>query len=494
MYSLIFLAVVSFVIGIVLTPLVRNSSRSLGLTDKPGDSRKIHTRPIPRTGGIAIALSYLVAICSLFLLGSHAWIGALRHQELAMKLLPGAFLALAIGLWDDIRGANPYTKLLGQLAAASVAWWLGVRITGVASFHTVGIGSYLVTILWLMACMNAFNLIDGMDGLASGIGFFATITVLVGGLLQGNVALALATVPLAGALLGFLRYNFNPATIFLGDSGSLLIGFLLGSFGVIWSQKSATLLGLTAPVMALAVPLMDTGLAIIRRLIRGQHIFGADRGHIHHRLLDRGLSPRRAAIVLYGVCGLGAAFSLVVSVANNQFRGLIIVLFCAGAWIGVQNLGYTEFTVAKRMFLHGGFSGLINAHVRLRQLEERLVAADDQLAVWEVLWAGAREFGFCRVRLSLCGAVYSGGSESRSASSSDGHYREEEVSSASWSLRIPITDQDYVNLVREFQTEELPHGVAPLIEMLRRVLGQKAISLREEQAPNLMDELSALGN
>ena len=130
----------------------------------------------------------------------------------------------------------------------------------------------------------------------------------------------------------------------------------------------------------------------------------------------------------------------------------------------------------------------------LRQLEERLVAADDQLAVWEVLWAGAREFGFCRVRLSLCGAVYSGGSESRSASSSDGHYREEEVSSASWSLRIPITDQDYVNLVREFQTEELPHGVAPLIEMLRRVLGQKAISLRDEQAPNLMDELSALGN
>src|SRR5207302_8185636 len=129
-----------------------------------------------------------------------------------------------------------------------------------------------ITVFWLLACTNAFNLIDGVDGLAAGVGLFATITMLLAALLQNNVPLALATVPLAGALPGFLRYNFNPATIFLGDSGSLLIGFLLGAYGLIWSQKSTTLIGMTAPMMALAIPLLDTGLAIVRRALRGQPI------------------------------------------------------------------------------------------------------------------------------------------------------------------------------------------------------------------------------
>ena len=152
-----------------------------------------------------------------------------------------------------------------------------------------------LTLLWLVACMNAFNLIDGVDGLASGLGLFATVTTFVAALLQKNVPLALATIPLAGALLGFLRYNFNPASIFLGDSGSLLIGFLLGCFGVIWSQKSATFLGMTAPLMTLAIPLLDVCLSVVRRYMRHEPLFKADRGHIHHRLLDRGFTPRRVA-------------------------------------------------------------------------------------------------------------------------------------------------------------------------------------------------------
>src|SRR6201999_2943513 len=128
------------------------------------------------------------------------------------------------------------------------------------------------------------NLIDGIDGLATGVGFFATVTMALAALMQGNITLAIAVVPLAGALLGFLRYNFNPASIFLGDSGSLLVGFLLGSFGILWSQKAATILGITAPMMAMAIPLLDTGLAIVRRFLRNRPIFEGDRGHIHHRL------------------------------------------------------------------------------------------------------------------------------------------------------------------------------------------------------------------
>ena len=154
-----------------------------------------------------------------------------------------------------------------------------------------------LTILWLVGCSNAFNLIDGLDGLATGVGLFATATAFLSALLTGNIALAIVTAPLLGALLGFLPYNFSPASIFMGDCGSLTVGFLLGCFGVIWSQKSATLLGMTAPLIALAIPLLDTALAIARRFLRRQPVFGADRGHIHHRLLARGFTPRRVAYI-----------------------------------------------------------------------------------------------------------------------------------------------------------------------------------------------------
>ena len=161
------------------------------------------------------------------------------------------------------------------------------------------------------------------------MGLFATITVLISALMTQSLQLALVTVPLVGALLGFLRYNFDPASVFLGGiAGSLLIGFLLGCYAILWSHKSATILGMTAPLMAMSIPLLDVGLSIVRRFLRHQPIFGADRGHIHHKLLDRGLTPRRAAILLYLASGLAAAFSLLQSeVSPNEFQGLIIVLF-----------------------------------------------------------------------------------------------------------------------------------------------------------------------
>src|SRR5262249_32959422 len=154
---------------------------------------------------------------------------------------------------------------------------------------------------WLILCSNAFNLIDGVDGLAAGVGLTATTATLAAGLLHGDWMLGFVTAPLAGCLLGFLRYNFNPASIFLGDSGSLLIGFLLGCYGVIWSQKSVTMLGMAAPALVMALPLLEVGLSVVRRFLRNEPIFAGDRGHIHHRLLDRGLSPRRVAISLYVV-------------------------------------------------------------------------------------------------------------------------------------------------------------------------------------------------
>ena len=189
------------------------------------------------------------------------------------------------GLVDDFWGLKPWQKVIGQLVGASLAWWAGVRITGVSGNEIGPIWGFGITVGWLLVCTNAFNLVDGLDGLAAGVGLFATLTIFVSAMIQGNQPLMFATLPLAGCLLGFLCFNFNPATVFLGDCGSLLIGFLLGCFGAIWANKSVTLFSLTAPLMALSLPLIDVLLCIIRRWLRNQPIFSADRGHIHHRLL-----------------------------------------------------------------------------------------------------------------------------------------------------------------------------------------------------------------
>ncbi len=348
---LVWLCLVSLVLSLSLTPLFRNLFRVCGFVDLPNQSRKIHAGPVPRAGGIAIATSYLA---SFFIV--QFFTGIMNSQlALVWKVLPSAAVIFAVGLIDDLFGLKHWQKLIGQVIASCVACWSGILVLDVVGVHTHAWWSIPATILWLLACTNAFNLVDGMDGLAAGVGVFSTLTIFVAALLQQNMALAMATVALAGCLLGFLRYNFNPATTFLGDSGSLLIGFVLGCYGIIWVQKSATFLGMTAPIMALSLPLFDVTLAIARRFLRTQSIFSADRGHIHHRLLDRGISPRKAVLLLYGLSSVVAVFSLLQGFSHsNQVAGVVVIVFCAVAWMGIQYLEYAEVpAVAGRSLFQG---------------------------------------------------------------------------------------------------------------------------------------------
>jgi UDP-GlcNAc:undecaprenyl-phosphate GlcNAc-1-phosphate transferase len=292
---------------------------------------------------------------------------------------------------------------------------------------------------------------------------FATVTIVLGGLLCGNVSLALATVPLAGALMGFLRYNFNPASIFLGDSGSLTVGFLLGCYGVLWSQKSTTALGMTAPLMAMAVPLLDTCVSVARRFLRHKPIFGADTEHIHHRLLARGLSPRRVALVLYLACGLAASMSLLASVTTRQFKGVIIVLFCGAAWIGVQHLGYAEFDTARRIIYAGTFRRLLNAELMLRAFHDELSAAVTAEECWEVLQRTYTEFGFYDIGFKIGGRVY--------RHTTNGHGVPK-----SWTVRIQLTEKDYVSLSRDFGTPA-PPIVARFSDEIGEILAAKASTM-----------------
>jgi UDP-GlcNAc:undecaprenyl-phosphate GlcNAc-1-phosphate transferase len=457
MYSLLFLIVSSFVFSLFLTPIARNLAHRWGFVDHPDQGRKLHTVPIPRVGGIAIVASYLLAFGALMVSGLQAARIVHGGLPLAVRLLPAAGLIFGIGVLDDVFTLKAGPKFAVQILAAGLAFFAGVRVHGFGGYQVGEWWSLPATVFWLVLCTNAVNLIDGVDGLAAGVGLFATATTLLAALLQNNVDLALAVAPLLGCLLGFLRYNFNPATVFLGDSGSLFIGFVLGACSILWSQKSATILGMTAPLLALAIPLLDTALAVVRRFLRAQPLFTADRGHIHHRLLDRGFSPRGVALVIYAICALTAILSLLMM--NQNFEGVVVVLFCAATWIGVQHLGYVEFGVAGRMFVEGAFRRLLNSQIALQVVEQKLQSAHTPDECWDVIQESAKEFGFHSVEMAIAGRRYG--------------YQDGSRADGSWYVRIPLSNSEFVELTREFDCSGQHNVVVPYAEAVRRILEPK---------------------
>jgi UDP-GlcNAc:undecaprenyl-phosphate GlcNAc-1-phosphate transferase len=406
MYALIALFIVAFTLCFFLTPLCRDIFAKFELVDLPDTDRKFHDKPIPRIGGIPIALSYMGALGLLLLWAPHGAVIAVQHRDLLLSLLPAAGVVFATGLIDDLVGLKPWQKLAGQGAAAAWAVMAGARITQLDAEPYSALLTVPVSVLWLLVCSNAFNLIDGLDGLASGIGLFATLTTLLAAILQGNWGLAMATVPLAGCLFAFLRYNFNPASIFLGDSGSLTIGFLLGCFGVIWSHKSATFLGMLAPLMALALPLLDVGLSIGRRFLENKPIFKGDRGHIHHRLLALGCDTRTAAMILYGACGVGAVLSLLTSSLSYHLGGLILLLFCVLSYLGIKRLGYVEFSAASRVLSSGRMRRFMQDEVYLDKFRYALSRAKSAADCWSVIREACAKLDFASLQLALEGQQF----------------------------------------------------------------------------------------
>ncbi|MGA2272914.1 MAG: MraY family glycosyltransferase [Bryobacteraceae bacterium] len=391
MGELLWMAGKAFLIAIVLTPIVRDIFRSYNMMDRPG-KRKMHAYPMPRVGGIAIAVAYGVA-----LLTAPATEAAAAPS--AWKLLPGATLVFLTGLLDDFFSLKPIFKIAGLVVAASLVFFSGLHIGDLAGQPVAVWLDYPLTVFWLLLTSNALNLIDGLDGLCAGMGLVATLTLFAAAMLRHNLPLAHATFPLVGALLGFLCYNINPATVFLGDSGALLIGFLLGCYGMIWTQKASTLLSMLVPLLALSIPLLDVSLSVLRRFLRNQPIFAADRRHIHHRLLDRGFSAQQAVWVLYLLAALAAALALL---ASSHFGGklqiVVIVLFCVAAGIGIHQLRYWEFDITGQFLFGGGVKRALDGRLRLERLTWELDLASDEKNWWAILVEGARSLGMSEIR------------------------------------------------------------------------------------------------
>lgn len=330
--------IVAVVVALLVTPLVIIFAGKTGAMDAP-DARKVHQKPIPRIGGLGIYLAFMAGV----LVNINFTDMAPDIRSGVTGLLIGGSLIVLLGIVDDYKCLPAKVKLLGQIVAACVAVAFGVQI----DFITDPFGDYLfldyvavpVTVFWLVGLTNTVNLIDGLDGLAAGVSTIAAITILLVAVQNDFALAALFTAALAGAALGFLRYNFNPAKIFMGDTGSMFLGYILAGISVIGAVKSATTIALIIPVLALGVPIMDTSFAIIRRYRGGVPIFKPDKGHLHHRLLDLGYTQRQAVLLMYVISALLGLSAVVLNEVSGGVAIAIVVAVLFAVFMGAKKIG-----------------------------------------------------------------------------------------------------------------------------------------------------------
>lgn len=312
------MAFIALILSLLLVPGVAKLAISIGAVDKP-NARKVHTKIMPRMGGLAIYVSFFVV---LFL--SHS-----MTKQLFGVFLGGTVLVL-VGIIDDMKDMPAKVKLLGQIIAACIVVAFGVRVdfmTNIIQGDTffLSVFSIPVTIIWIVAIINAVNLIDGLDGLAAGIAVIAATTMAISGYASGQTEMSAMAMILIGSTLGFLRYNFHPAKIFMGDTGSMFLGYNLAVFAVLGVTKSFTMLSLVTPILVLGIPILDTLFAIIRRGMNHKPIFKPDKQHLHHCLLKYGFSHRDTVLIIYAVSAVLALCGLIMTYLNST-QGICLLV------------------------------------------------------------------------------------------------------------------------------------------------------------------------
>ena len=336
-YMLAFLIAIGA--ALVVTPGVILFAAKTGAMDAP-DARKVHKKPIPRIGGIGIYIAFMAGM--LVVMSMNVLTEEVSHELIG--LLFGGSLIVLLGIIDDYKNLPAKVKLVGQIIAATVLVVVfDVRI----DFITDPFGDYLflefmaipATIFWIVGLTNTVNLIDGLDGLAAGVSTIACITIFLVALQQDIMLVAVLTAALGGAAMGFLYYNFNPARIFMGDSGSMFLGYMLAGISIIGAVKCAATIALIVPILALGLPILDTAFAIVRRYRGGVPIFKPDKGHLHHRLLDLGFTQRQAVLLMYVISALLGLSAVALTEVSPQFAILIVGLVVVAVLFGAKKIG-----------------------------------------------------------------------------------------------------------------------------------------------------------
>ena len=320
------------IISFITTPIVRLFAQKVGAVDVPKDSRRVHNHPIPRMGGLAIFIGFVLSVV-LF--------ASVDNQMRGILL--GAVIITVVGVVDDITPLPALLKLVIQIAAALVAVAFGVRIEFLANpiwwsetmYIDLGFLSIPVTVLWIVGLTNAVNLIDGLDGLACGVSAIASIAMMTIALAMGQWNTAIILAALVGACFGFMPFNLNPARIFMGDTGALMLGYVMACISITGLLKFYAIISFIVPLLALGLPIFDTAFAIIRRLAHGQNPMSPDRGHFHHRLIDMGLSQKQAVALLYAISAI-LGFASVLIATSGEMRAIVLIFaFCVAFAIGL---------------------------------------------------------------------------------------------------------------------------------------------------------------
>lgn len=491
------LFVIATFASLIITPLIRRLCERFRLLDVPLDGRRVHTSAIPRLGGVAIFLSCLVALSTLPFV-DNVLTQSLRERtsEIFVTLIP-ATLVLLLGVYDDLRGTNATVKFVALGLIASLFYALGGRVEALSlpllgSIPLPSAVSFLITVFWLVGIANAFNLIDGMDGLASGAALFSSLVILAISFAHFQPVMIVFCLVLCGSLAGFLRYNFNPASIFLGDSGALFVGFSLAALSVLEAQKATTAVAVVIPILAFGLPVVDTGVTIARRLISRKPVFQGDNEHIHHMLLARGWSQQQVALILYAACAAFGLIAILFTSVGSRVIGLVLFVLGVVTIIALGHLRYHEVdelragvkrTVADRRIR-------VANNIRVRRASLALSRASNLNDLFEAiaLMLEFEEFAYANVQLGqpghaeINGRAFNASQHRRSPQPM--HFRngriwwswkregvnEDDVmgSSKFWCFRLPLSTESgewgWINLYRPFE-------VAPLLLEMNYLFG-----------------------
>ena len=470
----------STLLCLILTPLAGRLARAWGLVDRPDGRRKIHDRATPLAGGLAVLLSTAAAVAGAMFLLPNPFAEPLHEQGwFLLGLLLGTVFIAAVGVVDDLGLLRSRYKLFGQILAALVVIASGVCVDRLKVFgfeFDLGLLAVPFTLLWLLAAVNSLNLIDGMDGLLGSIGVIVSLTLAALAALTGGGATVVVPVALAGALLGFLRYNLPPASIFLGDCGSMVVGLILGTLAIRGGLKAPATIVLSAPTVLLTLPLFDTTAAIIRRKLTGRSIYTTDRGHLHHCLLRRGLSRPRVLLLVSAFCLATGCGVLASRAFNNDLFAILTGAAVVGVLIVTRLFGHAEARLIQLRLL-----GLGSALLRPRdgrpahQQEVRLQGTVDWTRLWEPLTAEAARHNVRALHLDVNAPALHEGYHARWD-----RFDPELEGATEWRAEIPLTlqgqDVGRVAIAGPGDAEPVWMKLAAFSELVERFTAELALA------------------
>ena len=511
---------ISFAASLMLTPLVSKLATAYGFVDRPDGGRKAHEQPVALGGGAAVFVAALISIVlSLgYVAISGSEVFAATDVSVMVGLLVSAILIVLLGLVDDLVGMQGRYKLLGQLAIAGILIYSGIRIDSIAIFQgrpsakkeavevaeassaalpteatnaadgdpaaseatadapkpaekakwkkpglQLGLLAVPFTIFWLLGAINAFNLIDGIDGLASSVGLVLCLTIAAITAWQGNTGETLIMLAFAGALLGFLRFNFAPASIYLGDAGSMLIGLLIGAIAVHSSIKSAATVALAVPCGVWAIPILDSMAAILRRKLTGRSFFAPDRGHLHHSLLVRGWSVRQAVLFIALICTT-TCLSAVLSIYFGDERiALATVLLVVIFLISTQTFGHIEFALLKEhlRFSNMPFGKATGNESQIHESRIQLQGARRWDLLWTAIIESAPDYRIARLKL----VIHIPALHEDYFASWDARREHKNNTAQMWNISHPIIVDS--NVVGQLEIGGMPDGESTLGHMIQ---------------------------